>query len=96
MFRLDAAFGRTSHPIVELQLCAARLQDDVRWPWIVLVPRAEGAREIEDLAAGDRAHLMQEIVLAGAGVRAVGLASGLTVEKLNVGLLGNVTGRAYS
>jgi diadenosine tetraphosphate (Ap4A) HIT family hydrolase len=96
MFRLDAAFARTSHPIAELGLCAARLQDDARWPWIVLVPRVERAREIEDLALEDRARLMQEIVLTGAGVRAVAAVSGFAVEKLNVGLLGNVTPQLHA
>jgi diadenosine tetraphosphate (Ap4A) HIT family hydrolase len=96
MFRLDTAFARTSHPIAELRLCAVRLQDDARWPWIVLVPRVERAREIEDLSAGDRARLMQEIVLAGAGVRAIAAVSGHVVEKLNVGLLGNVTRQLHA
>jgi len=96
MFRLDAAFVRTSHPIAELRLCAVRLQDDARWPWLVLAPRLEGAREIEDLAPDDRARLMQEIVLAGAGVRAVGAVLGLAVDKLNVGLLGNVTPQLHA
>jgi diadenosine tetraphosphate (Ap4A) HIT family hydrolase len=96
MFRLDAAFARSSHPIVDLGLCAVRLHDDARWPWIVLVPRVEQARAIEDLPARDRARLMQEIVLAGAGVRAVGLACGLAIEKLNVGLLGNVTPQLHA
>jgi diadenosine tetraphosphate (Ap4A) HIT family hydrolase len=96
MFTLDAAFARTSHYVVDLGLCAVRLQDDARWPWIVLVPRVEQAREIEDLSARDRARLIQELVLVGAGVRAVGLASGLAVEKLNVGLLGNVTPQLHA
>jgi diadenosine tetraphosphate (Ap4A) HIT family hydrolase len=34
---------------------------------------------------------MDEIVLAGDAVRAVGEALGLAVEKLNVGALGNIT-----
>ncbi len=96
MFTLDAAFARTSHYVVDLGLCAVRLQDDARWPWIVLVPRVEQAREIEDLSARDRARLIQELVLVGAGVRAVGLASGLADEKLNVGLLGNVTPQLHA
>jgi diadenosine tetraphosphate (Ap4A) HIT family hydrolase len=96
MFKLDAAFERTSHPLAELGLCAVRLQDDRRWPWLVLVPRLERAREIEDLTPGDQGRLMQEIVQAGAGVRAVAALSGATVEKLNVGLLGNVTPQLHA
>ena len=91
MADLDPAFLATSAPIGELGLCHARLQADARYPWIVLIPRRPGARELEDLAADDRARLMEEVVAAGQAVRAVGQALGLAVEKLNVGALGNVT-----
>jgi len=96
MFRLDTAFLRTSHPIAALRLCAARLQDDSRWPWIVLVPRVEGALEIDDLGEVDQVQLMREIVLAGAAVRAVGFMLGVAVDKLNVGLLGNITPQLHA
>jgi diadenosine tetraphosphate (Ap4A) HIT family hydrolase len=96
MVSLDPAFARTSIDLVELDLCAARLQTDARWPWIVLIPKAAGAREIADLAAADRARLMEEIVRAGAAVRAMGAALGRPVEKLNVGLLGNVTPQLHA
>jgi diadenosine tetraphosphate (Ap4A) HIT family hydrolase len=96
MFRLDTAFLRTSHPVGALSLCAVRLQDDSRWPWIVLVPRVEGAREIEDLGEVDQAKLMREIVLAAAAVRAIGYVLGFAVEKLNVGLIGNITPQLHA
>jgi diadenosine tetraphosphate (Ap4A) HIT family hydrolase len=57
----------------------------------VLIPRVEGARELEDLAPEDRRLLMDEILAAGHAVRAIGLALGREVAKLNVGQLGNVT-----
>ncbi len=91
MFELHPAFPPTSHALGELALCHARLQADARYAWIVLIPRAAGARELENLSASDRAALMEEVVLAGAAVRAVGDALGRPVEKLNVGQLGNVT-----
>lgn len=90
-FQLDAAFEGTSVALGSLGLSEARLQNDARYPWIVLIPRAPGAREIEDLHPLNRPRLMDEIVLAGEAVRAVGEALGLAVEKLNVGALGNVT-----
>lgn len=91
MFRIDPAFEATSEPLAELGLCHARLHDDARFPWIVLIPRIAGLRELEDLSAEDRARLMEEVVAAGRAVRAVGHAAGRPVEKLNVGALGNVT-----
>lgn len=91
MFVLDPAFSATSEFVADLALCQARLQADARYPWIVLVPRLAAARELEDLPAADRPRLMDEILAAGAAVRAIGAALGRPVEKLNVGALGNVT-----
>jgi len=91
MFELHPAFPPTSHALGELALCHARLQADARYAWIVLIPRIADARELEDLTANDRAALMEEVVRAGAAVRAVGQALGRPVEKLNVGQLGNLT-----
>lgn len=90
-FILDPAFAATSIPLGALDLCEARLQDDARYPWIVLIPRLPGLREIEALDSLQRAMLMEEAVLAGAAARAVGGALGFAVEKLNLGALGNVT-----
>jgi diadenosine tetraphosphate (Ap4A) HIT family hydrolase len=91
MFEIDPAFIAGSEPLGELALCHARLQADARWPWIVLIPKVEGARELEDLTALQRIVLMEEIVAAGVAVRAIGATTGFAVEKLNVGALGNVT-----
>jgi diadenosine tetraphosphate (Ap4A) HIT family hydrolase len=90
-FILDPAFVATSAALGDLALCHARLQLDARYPWVVLIPRIGGMRELEDLSAADRARLMEETVLAGSAVRAVADVLGLAVEKLNVGALGNVT-----
>ena len=90
-FAVDQAFVVTSHFLGDLFLCQARLQCDARWPWIILIPRRAGAREIEDLSPGDRARLIEESVVAGQAVRALGEALGRPVEKLNHGALGNIT-----
>lgn len=91
MFQLDPAFPATSHLLGDLALCQARLQADARYAWIVLLPRVEDARELEDLTPDQRRRLMDEILLAGDAARAIGAALGRPVAKLNVGQLGNVT-----
>ena len=91
MFELDPAFAATSRLVGELTLCQARLQADARFPWIVLIPRLAGRCELEELGPEQRAQLMEEVVAAGAAVRAVGEALGRPIAKLNVGQLGNVT-----
>lgn len=96
MFALNPAFETTSAPLMSLTLCAARLQLDGRYPWLLLIPRREGAREVDDLSAADQALLMTEIVRAGLATRAIGDALGRPVAKLNIGLLGNVTAQLHA
>lgn len=91
MFELDPAFVATSHAVGDLALSHVRLQADARFPWIVLIPRVSAATELEDLADGERDVLMEEILRAGAGVRAVAEALGRPAAKLNVAQLGNIT-----
>jgi diadenosine tetraphosphate (Ap4A) HIT family hydrolase len=95
-FKVADAIVSTSEPLFSLKLCEARLQSDARWPWIVLVPRRPGARELEHLNALDRAILMEEIIAAGSAVRAIGSALGRPVEKLNLGALGNITPQLHA
>jgi diadenosine tetraphosphate (Ap4A) HIT family hydrolase len=90
-FALSSALLATSEPVADLKLCAARLHNDARWPWIVLIPRKTGARELEHLSPANRHQLTEEIVRAGSAVRAIGAALGRPVEKLNIGQLGNIT-----
>jgi diadenosine tetraphosphate (Ap4A) HIT family hydrolase len=72
-----------------------RLQADARFPWIVLIPRIERARELEELAAGERDVLMEEVLRAGMAVRAVAEAMGRPATKLNIAQLGNVTAQLH-
>jgi len=87
-FALAPAFLETSEELASLKLCEARLQADARFPWIVLVPRRAGAREMEHISNGDRSQLMDEIIAASAAVRAIGAAIGRPVERVNVGQIG--------
>jgi len=91
MFVIDPAFPATSEAVGDLALSHVRLQADARFPWLVLIPRVAHARELEDLADGERDVLMEEILRAGATVRAVAEAMGRPATKLNVAQLGNVT-----
>ena len=91
MFEVDSAFLGSSEPVASLALCEARLMNDARFPWLILIPRAPGLVEIEDLSPEGSERLLGEIVAAGAAVRAMGEALGRPVSKLNVGQLGNLT-----
>ena len=96
MFEVDPAFHAGSQRLASLGLCEARLQLDARYPWLILIPRIEDARELEDLSAPERWRLLEELLAAGGAVRAMGDVLGRPVAKLNIGLLGNVTPQLHA
>jgi diadenosine tetraphosphate (Ap4A) HIT family hydrolase len=94
-FALDPAFEAGSVFVADWPLCQLRLQDDARFPWLILIPRLAGAVELDDLSENDRIRLMTEIVAAGDRVRDLGQSLGRPVEKLNVAAIGNVTAQLH-
>jgi diadenosine tetraphosphate (Ap4A) HIT family hydrolase len=84
-FRLDERLARDALVIGDLPLCRVLLMNDVRWPWLILVPRREGLVELIDLEPPDRTRLMDE-----AGRAARFLKSQARADKINVGALGNI------
>jgi len=94
-FRADPAFDPGSVVVCDWPLCQVRLQDDARFPWLILIPRRAGLHELEDLTASERASLMDEVVRAGETVRMLGEAARRPVQKLNVAALGNVTAQLH-
>ncbi len=71
--------------VADWPLCRVLAMDDARYPWLILVPRRAAATELFDLAAPDRAVLVEEIARASSGLRRVSRAA-----KINIGALGNV------
>jgi diadenosine tetraphosphate (Ap4A) HIT family hydrolase len=59
--------------------------DDARFPWLILVPRIAGARELIDLDERDQHALLGEINLVGRALETM-----FKPDKLNVAALGNV------
>ncbi len=89
-FALDPRLAADTFAVGELALSRLLLMNDRRYPWLILVPRAENLREIVDLDSGARAALIEEIALASRFVQ--GLPG---VEKINVGALGNIVGQLH-
>lgn len=94
-FHGDPAFDAGSVEVCDWPLCQVRLQDDARFPWLILIPRRSDLRELEDLTRADRALLMDEIIRAGEVVRTLGEADSRPVDKLNMAALGNVTAQLH-
>lgn len=84
-FALDERLSASTALVVDLPLCRVLLRDDARFWWLVLVPRLDGAVELADLPAADRATLLAESVQAGEALRSVA-----SCDKLNIAVIGNV------
>lgn len=82
---LDPRLADDTHPLAVLPLCEVRLMDDANYPWLVLVPRIAGARELIDLDPDQRRQLTDELDRAARAVRAA-----FQPYKLNVAALGNL------
>lgn len=84
-FTLHPRLAADSLVVTDLALCRVLLLNDSRFPWLVLVPRLAGAREIVDLAPADRLLLAEEIDLAAGALREL-----CPTDKLNIGAIGNI------
>ena len=84
-FELDGRIARDSDLIATLDLCQLRIQNDSRWPWLVMVPQRADMTEIFELSEADQALLSVEVNHVAATLKAI---TGAT--KINVGALGNI------
>ena len=84
-FALDPRLAADTHALLELPLSRALLMDDMRFPWIILVPRVAGLRELTELPRDDQHALLDEINRAAHVLHAIAKP-----DKLNIGALGNV------
>ena len=85
MFELDDRLAADTAPIGEFNLCRVLLMNDVRYPWLILVPEKPDLTEIGDLTRDDRIVLMDEMEKASNAIRVL-----YNPIKVNVGALGNV------
>jgi diadenosine tetraphosphate (Ap4A) HIT family hydrolase len=84
-FALQPRLAADTVEVTRLPLCRVLLMKDRRFPWLILVPEREGAREIAELPPADRAELIEEIARASDVLTRL-----FQPDKLNVGALGNV------
>ena len=84
-FQLDDRLATDTVPVLSLGLCALRLMNDSRWPWLILVPKRPNIHELYQLTPLDQAVLTFEMSLVSET-----LATLTGCHKLNVGALGNI------
>lgn len=89
-FAIDPRLEADTRLVGELPLSRLLLMDDARWPWLILVPRIAGARELLDLDEADRSMLLGEISLVSRALETL-----FQPDKLNVAALGNVVAQLH-
>ena len=84
-FSLHLQLAKDCTHVCDLGLCRVLLMENATFPWLILVPMRDGARELFDLSEGDYA-------LATAEIRncAEKFASLTNAYKMNVAALGNM------
>jgi diadenosine tetraphosphate (Ap4A) HIT family hydrolase len=81
---LHSQLKKDTIDIGDLPLCKVLVIKDAHYPWLLLVPRREGAVEIIDLDEVAQAQLMTEISRVARALKEV-----TGCDKLNVAALGN-------
>ncbi|HEY4165024.1 MAG TPA: HIT domain-containing protein [Dongiaceae bacterium] len=76
--------------LLDWPLCRVLRMNDRVYPWLILVPRRTGIREIIDLDPSDQRTLLDEIGRVSRAIR-----DHLKPEKLNVAALGNVVSQLH-
>ena len=71
--------------IGDLPLCRVLVIKDANYPWLLLVPRREGAVEIIDLDEVEQAQLTTEVSRVARALKDI-----TKCDKLNIAALGNV------
>ncbi|GGY35254.1 histidine triad (HIT) protein [Bacterioplanes sanyensis] len=85
MFRLDERLQADTAWVGRLPLCQVLLMNDVRYPWVILVPVRTDVFEVYHLSEQDRIQLAKESALVTEK-----LADHFAARSMNIGALGNI------
>jgi diadenosine tetraphosphate (Ap4A) HIT family hydrolase len=83
-FTLDPQLVADTYVLGTLPLSRVLMMNEVRYPWLILVPERAGISEIIELSDADQQQLMREISIASRALQSL-----FQPDKLNVGALGN-------
>ena len=83
--KVNKHFLKNSYFITDLKLCTVRLIDNVKFPWIILIPKRKNITDISELNLKDQMLLMKEIVHCSKLMKKI-----FRTKKLNVEKIGNI------
>lgn len=90
MFVLDPKIEADSVFICDLELCQLRVQNDQRYPWLVLVPKVADVTEVHQLST----EMQQQLMSESSKVAEI-LKANTGCIKINVANLGNVVSQLH-
>lgn len=85
MFQLDPTLAADSHAVAEDEDLIVRMIDDARFPWVLLVPKWTGARELHDLPSALFEKTMRVTRSLGNAMKAE-----FRADKINTAAIGNM------
>ncbi len=89
-FVLHPQLTQDTYFVTDLELCRVLLMNEARYPWLILVSRREGIREIHELTGTERQQLWAESAQVS-----LALMTLFQPHKLNIAALGNVVAQLH-
>jgi len=90
MFELHPTLKADTHIIGEFPLCLALLMNNSHVPWVILVPKRVGLRELYELSATD-----QQLAFAESLTVSQALMAEFKGDKLNTAAIGNMVAQLH-
>ena len=82
MNKINKNFLKSSHHVKDLKLCSIRLHDNLKFPWLILIPRRKNITDMSELNSKDQMLLMKEIIYVSKIVKKLFKTSKLNIEKI--------------
>ncbi|OQX15024.1 MAG: HIT family protein [Thiothrix lacustris] len=89
-FALHPQLAQDTYPVTDLELCRVLLMNEARYPWLILVPRRAGIREIHELTTAERQQLWAESDKVSRVLMTL-----FQPDKLNIAALGNAVAQLH-
>ena len=84
-FKINKKLYNSSHYIKELKLCSLRLHDNIRFPWVILIPKRKNITDITELSFKDQILILKEIIYVSKIMKKL-----FKTKKLNIEKIGNI------
>ena len=80
MNKINKNFLKSSYHVKDLKLCSIRLHDNLKFPWLILIPRRKNITDMSELNSKDQILLMKEIIYVSKIVKKLFKTSKLNLD----------------